>query len=699
MTWAACASYCTGYQYTGITAGSVCRCGSSFAFSPSPNLDILCQTPCTGNSLQTCGASNRSTVFRNSNYGGISPISPVASVISPLAVLPSSSVNSQASPIMALMALPTTRASTLITLASVLSSSSAAQTALATQVAPVSPASVYSGAALPLIPVSLVPAAAPVSALTMIGAPLSVTAVPSTSSAEPLPPSTLVGPALNWAAPSSSATTSGQPSAFTMIGAPLAFAAPALLESASEGLSKVQTMVSSLAPILSLPAFASTQASIPVATVSPSQPMGLSQLPSSSVPLPVFPLSTTSAAVLSLVVPAATPSIILQPTTTSQAPLTPIVPFATLLPVLAPPSIAIQQVPSLIEPALSPVLSSLVPLFALPTSLVPSLATTLTTIASIQPLGVWLSNTLPTQIPNIQLPPTNLNSEVPTAASTGAPIPLIGLPPVIPVISPTFLLPVSPGTGTGGLAVPPVATPIDEPFQIFGLFGEPAAANPVIAPSLAAILPPVGSAPVFLSKTSSPLPSVVLGLLPTSASLVPSPPATTLNVPPLGLPPLAVSTETETPWWVVTQFLEPHGLPGPTILAPPPPLPTLQPASPIDEPEGTFGAFSFDEPTEIEPSSNFNAASIEPILPTVIDSGKVIDKVFTWTFYSTGLVKVDNNFLSPSAGPLQGFLPDGTRIGLDSDGLYIGWEHRVPYPSEYLPTIAGVSLPPPQLFL
>ncbi|KAF1363475.1 carbohydrate-binding WSC, partial [Lizonia empirigonia] len=63
MTWAACTSYCNGYQYAGLTSGSICRCGNSFNFSPTLNPDSLCQTPCTGDILQSCGASNRSTVF------------------------------------------------------------------------------------------------------------------------------------------------------------------------------------------------------------------------------------------------------------------------------------------------------------------------------------------------------------------------------------------------------------------------------------------------------------------------------------------------------------------------------------------------------------------------------------------------------------------------------------------------------------
>jgi hypothetical protein len=76
-----------------------------------------------------------------------------------------------------------------------------------------------------------------------------------------------------------------------------------------------------------------------------------------------------------------------------------------------------------------------------------------------------------------------------------------------------------------------------------------------------------------------------------------------------------------------------------------------------------------------------------------------VDKVFTFTFYSTGLVQLDDQFLSPIKGPWQISLADGTQIGLDTAGMYIGWDHRVPYPQDFLPIIAGYWLPPQQVFL
>ncbi|UPX12678.1 uncharacterized protein EKO05_0003218 [Ascochyta rabiei] len=778
MTWAACASYCTGYQYAGIKAGSTCRCGNSFALSPNLNADILCQTPCTGNGLQSCGASNRSTVFRSSSYGSTPSVSSAEPVLSWLAVSPPSSTLTRILPTLALTTSSATRAPASSILASTLPLFAIAQVPSVNQVVPAAATSVSSGAALSLVPASSIPPAVPILALTMIGEPLAFLPSSSTSSAVPLPPSTLVGAALGITVPGSLATTSGQPLAATLVGPALAFTATALLDPILKQTSTTRPLVPSLAPVLSLLApvsstTTSVQTSASVAIVLPSQSAIVP--PQVQIPQPILPFvpslvlqSPTAAGVAPLNVPVIASSTSIQLAATSQTLSTPLVPLAPLLSALFPPiPTLIQTPPVLVVPTLPLIPSSPVPLVTLPTSLVPILPTTLATLVSSSSLGVL-----------------------------------------------------------------PVATPVNEPFQIFNFLGDAAAAPPVGIPSLAAILPPVKPAPVGLSQPSLALPP---GLLPTPVPPLPSLVATTANAPALELPSLDSPIEAGTPWWVVTQFLEPHGLPGPTILAPPPPLPTLQPSpfivepqnafgafsfdepttqstvpaivdepqnafdafsfdeptvpdvasnldaipsqttapaivdepqnafgafsfdeptvpdaasnldaipsqttapAIVDEPQNAFGAFSFDEPTVPDAASNLDAIPSQTTAPAIVDepqnafgafsfdeppvsgvvsdanpapidftasaiieSGTVVDKVFFWTFYSTGLVQVDGNFLSPFTGPLQGLLPDGTRIGLDSAGLYIGSEHRVPYPAEYSSIIAGQALPSPQLFL
>lgn len=184
----------------------------------------------------------------------------------------------------------------------------------------------------------------------------------------------------------------------------------------------------------------------------------------------------------------------------------------------------------------------------------------------------------------------------------------------------------------------------------------------------------------------------------TSAPLLPSVAVTV--APPLDLPVTASETETEWPWWIITEFLEPHGLPAPTFLAIPPP-PLLLPLPDVNE-QSDFPASAIAiaiSPSLATLSSNPYTSLAVSTEPAIIESGTVVDKVYTWILYSTGTAQIDNTFLSPVTGPLQAFLPDGTRVGMDSAGLYIGWVHRVPYPPEFSSIIQGYWLPAPQLFL
>ncbi|KAH7409768.1 hypothetical protein DE146DRAFT_642917, partial [Phaeosphaeria sp. MPI-PUGE-AT-0046c] len=69
--------------------------------------------------------------------------------------------------------------------------------------------------------------------------------------------------------------------------------------------------------------------------------------------------------------------------------------------------------------------------------------------------------------------------------------------------------------------------------------------------------------------------------------------------------------------------------------------------------------------------------------PGIIEQGTVFDKTYMWTFFRTGIVRIDESYLVPMTGRFVGYLPDDTLAGLFVDGLHIG-EHVVPYPPEYL---------------
>jgi hypothetical protein len=82
----------------------------------------------------------------------------------------------------------------------------------------------------------------------------------------------------------------------------------------------------------------------------------------------------------------------------------------------------------------------------------------------------------------------------------------------------------------------------------------------------------------------------------------------------------------------------------------------------------------------------------------VIQTGVINDRVYYWTFYSSGVVQVNDAYLSPRLNAFTGFLEDRTYVGLFLDGLHIG-RHIVPYPAPYLALIKGYTLPaaPPSL--
>jgi hypothetical protein len=76
LTYATCASFCTGYQYFGVEYGSECYCGKSLSNNTSHRPEGECNMPCTGDSNATCGAAFRIGVFK-SNATLILPANPI----------------------------------------------------------------------------------------------------------------------------------------------------------------------------------------------------------------------------------------------------------------------------------------------------------------------------------------------------------------------------------------------------------------------------------------------------------------------------------------------------------------------------------------------------------------------------------------------------------------------------------------------
>ncbi|KAF3035992.1 hypothetical protein E8E11_000375 [Didymella keratinophila] len=165
-----------------------------------------------------------------------------------------------------------------------------------------------------------------------------------------------------------------------------------------------------------------------------------------------------------------------------------------------------------------------------------------------------------------------------------------------------------------------------------------------------------------------------------------------------GLASSVSSVTSEVPWWAITEFLEPHGLPPAPIFATPPPL-ALPALSSVEEPSLPLPSIHSPPLGTTSTTTALGSSPVDSAIPQVIESGTVVDKVFTWSLYADGSAQVNGTLLSPETGPVQAYLSDGTRIGMDSAGLYIGWEHRVPYPPEFLQIIQSYLLPPPQLLL
>lgn len=68
MTVESCISYCAskGYQYAGVQWYQECYCDSGRAPASKQTLDADCNTPCRGNSSESCGGGNRLSIYYSS---------------------------------------------------------------------------------------------------------------------------------------------------------------------------------------------------------------------------------------------------------------------------------------------------------------------------------------------------------------------------------------------------------------------------------------------------------------------------------------------------------------------------------------------------------------------------------------------------------------------------------------------------------
>ncbi|KAF3039006.1 hypothetical protein E8E12_005958 [Didymella heteroderae] len=450
----------------------------------------------------------------------------------------------------------------------------------------------------------------------------------------------------------------------------------------------------------------------------PSLPLAGSEGPSGTPSLQIVALSPAPApASLPLVAPAGAPLATTQPVVQSPNLFGQLAPTLLATPsTLLPTTLSAQLLtPILPAPIFSPAASILLAPTAPLTPSFPSLVPAPSNTVALGLLAFSSPIPTPTSSPSSGAALINGAALLSVAeAVTSSLIPLLNVPTTtsislvgIPSSSPA-VFPIQPSssivvTDPGILGVSPAAFSIPQSL---------ASPRPLIVtvplegnPLLAAVPTPLEATPFIATPlplaTPTPLPVAVTQLNVNPLTLAPALP--TLNQPAVGNnvvdPASPVSTvESEVPWWVITEFLEPHGLPPPPIFATPPPL--ALPALPAVQ-EPSLPAPSVPGPLLGLTSTNtlLDDLPVEYTVPQVIESGTVVDKVFTWSLYSDGSAQVNGTFLSPETGPIQAYLSDGTRIGMDSAGLYIGWEHRVPYPAEFLQIIRGYLLPPPQLFL
>jgi hypothetical protein len=73
MTYAQCASFCSGYGYFGVEYGAECYCGNSFANPSAPEPESDCNMACSGDSTEMCGGPSRLNLFKSGSGGPTNP--------------------------------------------------------------------------------------------------------------------------------------------------------------------------------------------------------------------------------------------------------------------------------------------------------------------------------------------------------------------------------------------------------------------------------------------------------------------------------------------------------------------------------------------------------------------------------------------------------------------------------------------------
>ncbi|CBY01609.1 predicted protein [Plenodomus lingam JN3] len=437
---------------------------------------------------------------------------------------------------------------------------------------------------------------------------------------------------------------------------------------------------SSLAPVV-VPSVAPLSALLPPIL----NPSTLVSIVSSVAQIPAAPVSTLQQLVTnvaSISAPIPVPSLALS--RASSAALPSLVPAVSVVPQISSLAAAVQT-PSVPLPL--PLLPPVFQPVALP---IPSLSTVVPEDTTVVPA-------LPPFFPPIGLPP---HYGLPPLFP---PAPLLAVPPVVSLLpsdaiteiaaSPVAsilpaILPALPNVPA--IAIPPLPT-------LPTLFEDltPAEVQSVLLPLLPTLVavPPVNVTGLAATLVDA-IPTEVLSSLPTLAAL---------DIPPIPLPlPLGEpefpvefpATEVENLLPVASSLLDDITDAVPTLLSNPLPLPVASGviADVVEDFLDVVPTFIPDLLPIIPVPSN-PPIPLVPLTDSVpIASGTVSDLSHDWTFYSSGLVQIDEVFLNPFTGLLAGFLSDGTSVGLFVDGLHIG-VHVVVYSPTFEFLIRQFSLP------
>ena len=73
MTNEVCATSCAKYQYFGTEYASECYCGNALDSTANSTAAAECNMPCSGNAGEFCGAGNRLSLYKNTNYVATTP--------------------------------------------------------------------------------------------------------------------------------------------------------------------------------------------------------------------------------------------------------------------------------------------------------------------------------------------------------------------------------------------------------------------------------------------------------------------------------------------------------------------------------------------------------------------------------------------------------------------------------------------------